>query len=84
MIIDIENNPDNLKKGDLVVYIVRYRSGKKKLCIGEVTKGYGEGYEVKNLRTGELDKPYTQDTFLINEGARIRGVKVKLELTGDI
>ena len=83
-VVSIKNNPTDLKKGDLVMYIERYRSGKKMICIGEVVKAYGEGYTVKNLKNGELYQPYTQDIFLINEGADIKGIEVKLEETNNI
>ena len=32
--------PEKLKSGDLVIFIADYRSGKSRIHIGEVVKGY--------------------------------------------
>lgn len=83
-LLRIPSNPDWLTKGDTVLFIARMRNGKKILHIGEVVKGYTEGFEVKDIKTGKIYFPYSQDTFLINDGVEVMGVKPTLEFTSQI
>lgn len=78
MILKVESNPGLVQPGDIVMYLTHTKSDKTIMCVGECVKGYGEGYCVKNIKTGKIDYPYTQDTVLVNEGIRAYGVGVQM------
>jgi hypothetical protein len=84
MILKLESNPGLVKEGDLVLYLTHRKSGKTIAHLGECVKGYGEGYCVRNLKTGKIDYPYTQDTVLVNEGIQAFGVSSQIVILNKV
>lgn len=83
MIIQVKNNPDFLAKNEIVAFLTGEKSVNtypKFLRVGKVIK-YDKGIEIVDLSTGKVWKPYSGDVIKIGNGAPVKGVTAKIELT---
>lgn len=82
MILQVENNPEVLEKGEIVAFV----TGKKSintypqyLRIGEVVDE--KNWVIKELSTGKIWKVYTQSVIKVGKGIPVKGVKATIKLT---
>lgn len=89
MILQVESNPANIKKGDIVMFLTGEKSVNtypKVMRIGIVETPYFEkgGLTVKEISTSKIWKPYSQDIVLVNDGIPVKGIQTQIILTDKI
>lgn len=82
MIVKIEQE-QNFKENDLILFKTGNKSVNtypSKLRVGIVITNPNEDFSVKDIETGKIWRPYTNDCYKFNDGLNIKFVKPVFEI----